>query len=397
MPETWPFAEQDLTDRKRPASGRGSGASHEIGLNGRAGGGRALQTDSAPRTHVFAERVLCGTERDALGRGDGVPAESTLARPYVPLNFSTTATSPAFRLATRISLIFGLMGGWISSAHAADSTKSLPRKKFKQHVVEVAFKTSEMGAAKRIAHPTYQNPGVILREGGEGVVFSQAIDPPLVLPASRFTWAGIAAGAGPSIGVTFNAVSDPILTLTVEDRNASNTKTVSVKTRARSIGTQTTAQYCGASFQNGLNCTDAFDDSILARNWSRSSPVLAALGVTSTGDNGKSNAAMHSYWNLLLARDVTGPEAEKITTSYEKLSPQLTGIDAGDPRNGSVLDLDNNARGRFIAGGMTFETSSGDDAAGQAAIISAVNGGQMTKMDQESNPGRSGLLEPSDK
>ncbi len=302
------------------------------------------------------------------------------------------------KISLKCAAVVVALGPLYPFAFAADIVKAQPRKKFKLHAVTLEFKTSDMISPRVIPEPSYQAPGVII---GDAIIYTAKLDPPLTLPDARYSWVGGGSSFGATAVVSYTQAGDQAIVANVLDLNSNTNKFVGVAARARSVGTNTEAGYCTTSGTAiAIICSAAAQDAQLATDWSRSVAVGVALGLggASSADNGKSNAAMHSYWNVLMTRDGGADVAENIATAHEKLSVNFTGIDAGDAHNSSVMDLDNNARGRQIAAGIAFVTTPGtNDPQGQTAIIAAVNAGTMTRMDIVSNPGRGGLLEPSNK
>lgn len=80
--------------------------------------------------------------------------------------------------------------------------------------------------------------------------------------------------------------------------------------------------------------------------------------------------------------------AATAATSYER-----TGIEGGGPHNSAVMDMENNKHGRTIAGGLGADPNRTDC---QNAVISALNDGTLTILDDLANSNERGLLIPSD-
>lgn len=289
------------------------------------------------------------------------------------------------------------------NANAENIVKSLPTKKFKLHSIGLAYYASDIAQVntRNIPAPSYQSPGVILNVSANDSAFYYArLSPNLVLPDSRYTWTGADDTFGPSAFVSYTSVGDRTIVLNVRDKNSNTNKFRGVLAKARSVGTITEAEYCVTSVPEiVILCATGAVDANLATNWSRLPATLTALSATCdlpNCDNGKSNAAMHAYWNLLMTRDGGSSFAATVGTAHEKLSINNTGVDGGGEHNSSVMDLDNNQRGREIALSMTFATTPAtDDPAGKAAIIAADNAGTMTILDDQTNLNRNGLLQPS--
>lgn len=309
------------------------------------------------------------------------------------------------RAATWAVLLAGVLCG--AEALAADLTKSLPKKKITVPPVQIAYKNDRMSEPLPITREN-QHPGVIV---GDALNFVAIISADMPQDGSRYSWSGTATGEGVARSVPYNVHGDPTMTLSVFDRNSNQNKFFVETTRVRFVGPEKETDICPSSLAEiNLLCSLAVLDANSADEWAESGEMATSLGFTQggpcTADDGKCNAAKHSYWNLLMVRDTGESFAARLATAHERLSFGFvffdTGLDAGSAHNSVVMDLDNNAKGRNIARNMTFETSApNQDGPGKAAIVSAVNGGAMTKLDPLPNPNSgpfrsSSFLTPSD-
>jgi hypothetical protein len=253
---------------------------------------------------------------------------------------------------------------------------------------------------KPIPHPEYQRPGVIL---GDGVHYAAVFDPPLTtLPIDRYVWSGAVSNLGPSVDISYSQETVSLLNLTVFDWESHFFKSIGIETRVRSVGTETEAICLNPNDPLlALHCGYGVLDRDTAISWAQSAKTGNALNDPfrpEIRDNGKTNAAQHAYWSALMTRDVGAETAERFGTAHEKLSISGHGVDAGDPRNGSVMDLGNNARGRLIATNLGLQGVPGDPSPlAEGVIIDDINGGNMTILDDVRNVGNAGLLQPSDR
>lgn len=307
-----------------------------------------------------------------------------------------------------------IMGCLISStvAMAADIVKPQPKKKIKVPSVRIAYqhrvilKNGVTMTSPRTIDKANKNPGVIQ---GATLDFTPVLMTASVsLDPSRYTWSGEASGQGATIAATFNTPGLRSLTLNVFDKNSNRNKSFTAQTRVRTLGLESEATVCDpetASAQTLGFCALYLPISGEAFLWSSNPATAEAIGLprtTCTLDDGKCNAARHSYWNLLLTRDTSEAFAARITTAHERKSVEGTGIDHGGAHNASVMDLDNNAVGRAISHEL-FQPITTESA--QMAIINAVNSPRLTKLDTakngallvppNTNPEGSGLLEPT--
>lgn len=297
-------------------------------------------------------------------------------------------------------ILASLLGASIAGQFvcAADVTKTLPRKKFRLHAVGLDYKTSEMSAFKPLLHPEYQSPGVII---GDAVTYRARLDPDLMLTPTRYTWSGALASVGQTVTVSYPQITDSVSVLRIRDANANADRTTSALTKVRSVGLVSEIDMCIASAGIvPIFCTVAGLDAISATQWARSAETRQRLGGPTDFDNGKDNAAMHAYWNILMTRDIGLTLTELIATGHEKRSynpanNSFSGIDEGGAHNSTVMDLINNDHGRSMAP-LTFDTFPGfDDADSQTIVVNAANLGTLTKLNNKDNPVSSGVLEPS--
>lgn len=272
-----------------------------------------------------------------------------------------------------------------TGAHATDSTLPKTPKKFKLHAVGIAFQTVGMTTSKRIARPADQSIGLLTMDQ---VTLTADFQPPLIVPSSRLTWSGAATAEGPSVSVSFGSGGDRIANLKVQDQRGD--KNTSAAMRVRFVSDITQAQFCSSSLAQATLCSEAVVDATLARSWSEEPTTVSRVGLTVADvDHGRTNAAKHAYWSLLLVRDFGIAFARDLTTAHER-----DGL-PGAPHPGTVMDLDNNTGGRTIATGLTFSSFPlTNDIPGQDAVISAVNAGSLTILDDIGNP-IAGLLQRS--
>lgn len=294
-------------------------------------------------------------------------------------------------------------------AHAADVTRTLERKKFKLHSLGISFRTRPTRPTKLIARPIDQSIGMMVQQelDPQGqpyppVELFAEFSPPLMLATDRYTWSGAATGQGAGVSVAYASEGNRTVNLAVHDERGTD-KTSFANIRVRFVPSQTEAYICSAdSPLTFVLCPYAFSDASRAVTWAHSTQTANDLGWPSGGlDNGRTNAAQHTYWNVLMTRDLGAATARVFADAHERGPAIGFGLNQGTPHNGSVMDLDNNASGRQIGTNRTFTTSSGDDdPGGQAAVISAGNAGALTVMDDATptsngNADAQGLLQPS--
>ena len=287
------------------------------------------------------------------------------------------------------ALLASLLCG--ESALAADTTKALTRKIIKVPAVQIAYKNDRMNEPFVIKRED-QNPGVVV---GDSLNFS-ATGSDLPSDSSRYTWSGAATGQGIAKSVIYTANGQSQLTLSVLDKNSNTTKSFTATTRARFIGPEREQDICpSASPSQDLDCGRALYDASLADDWAESGDMGARLGFGNTpctADDGKCNAAKHSYWNLLMVRDTSFSFAARIGMAHERFSNGYfvlddSGIDSGSAHNSAVMDLDNNAAGRSVFGTYTNTTSfPNHDERGKTELVTLINLGLLTMMDPLPNP-----------
>jgi len=109
------------------------------------------------------------------------------------------------------------------------------------------------------------------------------------------------------------------------------------------------------------------------------------FGPDPTG-NGRSNAARHAYGVCLVTIHFGLEAAEGAAMAHER-----TNFETGerDIHNAMVMDLENNAKALVFSGPLTTEDQC------QAAVIQALNNGELIILDDPENPGGNSLLVPS--
>lgn len=306
-------------------------------------------------------------------------------------------------------LLLTLLVAWPQFVIAAETTLPQPRKKFRLHAVHVAYKTVPSNPPKPVEHPEYQQIGTMVSQEPNSQIHVLAhFDPQLVLPDNRFTWSGAAAGQAQTIPLSYGSEGNRAISVTVDDKNGAD-KTRSAIIRTRFVSAATEGSLCTTESPTAPLCPIVFGDALLASNWSASETANVRWGwLNATGaDNGRSNAAKHAYWNVLMVRDIGAPNARIFADAHER-DPAGGGLGGfglndGTPHNGVVMDLDNNGSGRTIGSNLNFETVFPmDDFDGQTAVVNAILGGGLTVMDDagpqnSGNVNAQGLLQPSDR
>lgn len=296
------------------------------------------------------------------------------------------------------------------SMQAADVIRPQPRKKFRLHSLGIGVLVSPDFPGKRIARPVDQSVGVMVQQEPSTVFTTQLyadFSPPLALSNDRYSWSGAASGQGPSIPAAYASEGNRTVVLTVDDKRTPP-KTTSAAIRVRFVSATREIDLCNpASPSTFPLCFSVREDALTAAAWANSEDANSRWGWPPTAaDNGRANAAQHSYWNVLMVRDFGTANARMFADAHER-SPATVGngLNQGAPHNGVVMDLDNNARGRQIGTGLTFTSSFPDnDPDGQAAVAAAILSENpalsLTVMDEafsndDGNDTNQGLLQPS--
>ncbi|MDI6810009.1 MAG: hypothetical protein QME66_13760, partial [Candidatus Eisenbacteria bacterium] len=245
--------------------------------------------------------------------------------------------------------------------------------------VDLGFQTSGMTSAKVIPNPEYQRIGVLK---GDSITFSSALTPTVALANSDYAWSGEKTGNGPSISVTFNNLGNS-RTENLQVLGCNKTATITVievppPDQATWAFLMTTLY--GPAWVLKIN--DLANEALAwaQTNWS-------ALGGSSSVHNCRADAARHAYWNVLIIMEgYTPADAWGAGQAHER-----SNIAAGGPHNESVMDLENNQKGINMGAGLATR------AAAQAAVINALNAGNLTYLDDLTNSGERGLLQPTNK
>ncbi len=239
--------------------------------------------------------------------------------------------------------------------------------------VELEFQNTKMSSGKLIDPldpPKDVRVGVI---AGDTIKFKSKLTPSISLQDSDYTWTGIQNGNGSEIDITFNSVgthAEQLRVLGCSERSA-RTTVLDVTGPGEAAWLAVHPQYWISAF--GLR------DEALA--WASNNQAALGGGL----HNGRADAARHAYWNSIMTFDWNVTDAEGFATAHEK-----TGLGDGNPHNETVMDLENNTDGRsFGSGGSTNRVQL------QNAVITALNAGTLTILDDLGNVNEVGLLQSS--
>ena len=210
---------------------------------------------------------------------------------------------------------------------------------------------------------------------GDTITFKAKLTPPdIPLNDSDYVWSGAKTGNGPTIDITFN--------------NACNyAEGLSVLGCSTLVGSITAVEVPPPNEDawaiiHPPSAIIAYQLSNEVVNWASANQGALGGGWT----NGRTDAARHSYWNVLMSVEMDAATAEGAATAHER-----TNYEASNPEhNAIVMDLHNNGVGRSISSGLT--TNRVDC---QNAVINALNAGTLWIMDDLANANESGLLMPS--
>jgi hypothetical protein len=138
---------------------------------------------------------------------------------------------------------------------------------------------------------------------------------------------------------------------------------------------------------NYLYAYDMFTLKNEAITWAQTNEVALGGGF----ENGRADAARHSYWNVIMTKDLSADIAEGASTAHER-----TNLNEGAFHNTTVMDIENNSIGRSIGSALPSGATRSDC---QNAVINALNAGSLTILDDLTNNNANGLgiglLQPS--
>ncbi len=241
--------------------------------------------------------------------------------------------------------------------------------------VELGFQNSKMSSPKVIDpqdSPKDVRIGVIKEDS---ITFKAILTPDITLKNEQYNWSGEKPGIGPEISVIFDTTSDRNEFLAV----LGTTKLAT-----------TTVIYVPSPNETSWGITHPVETSIIffflkpeAESWVNANAGLIGGGL----HNERADAARHAYWNVIMTVDLDAATAEGAATAHER-----TNLEQGGPHNEIVMDMENNAHGRSIAGGLPPDPNR---TTCQNAVISALNTGTLTILDDLTNSNEIGLLQPS--
>jgi len=240
--------------------------------------------------------------------------------------------------------------------------------------VGLGFRTSAMGTPK-LVDPL--DPATDVRIGvirGDNIIFEAISTPEVTLEDDQQNWSGVQEGTGPELSVTFDGTGTLNEALAVD--GVTRTATIS------SVDVPWPPEWVWAILHpfSALEARDLAEEAI---EWVESNQDVLGPPV----DNNRSNAARHAYWNVLMTVEMDAATAEGAATAHER-----TNLDEGAPHNSTVMDMENNARGREVGGGLPPDPTRADC---QNAVINALDSGTLTILDDTANTNGAGLLKPS--
>ncbi|NLG35329.1 MAG: hypothetical protein GX548_08240 [Lentisphaerae bacterium] len=215
---------------------------------------------------------------------------------------------------------------------------------------------------------------------GDTITFKAKLTPPVTLDNSDYVWSGAQSGNGPTISINFaNAFNY------AEGLSVMGCPNLVAGVTAMDVPLPNQAIW---AILNPIAATAAYNLAAEAQNWAAAN--WNALGGSSAVWNCRADAARHSYWNLIMSLDpdMDLSHAEGAATAHERTNLEST----PNRHNEIVMDLQNNAVGRSLSSGFMSSTPR---ATLQAAIVSALNAGNLTILDDFNNANEVGLLKPS--
>jgi hypothetical protein len=240
--------------------------------------------------------------------------------------------------------------------------------------VELGFQNSKMEAPKIIDPldpPKNVRIGVIK---GDSITFKAMLTPDITLEDENYIWSGQKTGTGAEISIIFNTTGNRNEFLSCLGVTRTATTTV--------FDIPPPNKYIWAIL-NPFTWPKVQSLGEEAYEWAMINQASLGGGI----HNGRADAARHAYWNVLMASEINATDAEGASTAYER-----SNLEEGGPHNEIIMDMENNAAGRVIAGGLPPNPSR---TVSQNAVISALNGGILTILDDLTNFNEVGLLQPS--
>jgi hypothetical protein len=240
--------------------------------------------------------------------------------------------------------------------------------------LELEFQISSMATGKVVDPPP--PPATTVRIGvieGDSITFGVANSQTAAsLPDSAFTWTGMSTGNGRAITVSCGQEGDYTQHLRV----------AAVGNRMARVAVRSLPLLSEASWL--LINLDRVDSAVAIRNeteaWASANEGMLGGGV----HNGRTDAARHAYLSALMTADWGVVDAEGLGSAHER-----SNYNNGAPHNECVMDLENNLRGRVIGGMHTTRGAIAN------AVVSALNAGLLTILDDTANSNGAGLLKPS--
>jgi hypothetical protein len=209
---------------------------------------------------------------------------------------------------------------------------------------------------------------------GDTVQFNAMLFPDsMTLEDDEYDWSGFQSGTGETITMTFNSSGTYS-----EHLRARNSAQRTGRITVMEVPDTTQLEWGLTHPIQALTAKALRDE---AEAWMAAN--IGVLGVDVR--NGGADAARHAYWSAIMTIDWNAADAEGLATAHER-----DGLNLGAPHNETVMDLENNAVGRTIGAGSTQTRDAVEN-----AVISALQAGTLTILDDILNTEERGLLQSS--
>jgi hypothetical protein len=239
---------------------------------------------------------------------------------------------------------------------------------------ELYFKTDDMSNSKLIDPATvnsWKSIGVL-----QGNDVELGIEMEVDLPDENYLWSGMKSGTGKNINI-YCWISG----LQTEKVEVAETINCFAKLFVfdLEIGVNE-ALWC---FNHPICAITAFEIRDEAILWAQENLTVVGGGI----HNGRADAARHAYWNAIMTLEWNAEDAQGLADAHER-----TGVFNGNPHNETVMDLNNNLIGRIVV-----ENGATTRAQIETEVFQLLDIGDLLMLDDLSNSGRGGMLQPSNK
>ena len=213
----------------------------------------------------------------------------------------------------------------------------------------------------------FKRIGTTIKDGfGDTILFRANIIPNIDIPSESITWSIDNSGLrGKDVSKTFNKFGDKFITVLINNTLISAGNTVSVEDIPTPNETNWALEHILETALYGLTLSADINEAI---EWADTLRTLSEM---------RRKASRHAYGQAISIIDDVPSE----TVASLGLAHERTNIERNDRHNESVMDLDNNYKGRLL--GLTLKPFNPDRETVRDAVLRELSSGGFIIIDRE--------------